>query len=699
MSTAVQKVRISDEQSFAAALLLDKPILRMIMSQAPLADVLNMLCKSVEQQRLGMMCSVLLLDGDGKTLRVGAAPSLPESFSKTIDGVQIGPSVGSCGTAAYLRKPVIVSDIENDPLWADYRAVAASYGIRACWSMPMLSHEGKVLGTFAIYYPEPYSPDAQQLQLIERASHLAGIAIERDRAKAELHAAETRYRALVERLPAITYIAEVGSQGRWHYVSPQIESILGYSQAEWTSEPVPWMSCVHKDDQEIALAAEIRLQEYGEMYKAEYRMIARDGRVLWFRDEAVLLETSDSKVPLMQGVLYDITEHKKLEEQFRQAQKMEAVGQLAGGVAHDFNNLLMLIQAHNERIQNNASGDETIQADALEIQKAVSRATALTVQLLAFSRKQLLQPKIMDLEPVLAEVGRMLARLLAENIELKIETAPDLAKVKIDQGQIEQVMLNLAVNARDAMLHGGTLTIAAENVTLAESQSQKYGAIQAGKYVKLTVADTGCGIAAEDQAHIFEPFFTTKPPDKGTGLGLSMVYGVVKQSGGSIHVFSEEGRGTTFEIYLPQADGAAAVNQQTAFLAGVAGGNETVLLVEDQSGIRDVLSNALERAGYTVLQAEDGEDALRIVREYKNPIHLVITDLMMPNMGGRELVSIVTELRPKTRVLYMSGYAELANTEVEASAPILQKPFSLGTLAAEVRKVLDAPMTQAAASR
>jgi PAS domain S-box-containing protein len=689
MSTAVQKVRIPEEQSFSAALLLDKPILRMIMAQEPLSDILNMLCRSIEQQHPGLLCSVLLLDTDGKTLRHGAAPSLPVSYSEAINGAEIGPAVGSCGTAAYLRRPVIVSDIETDPLWADYRALALIHGLRACWSMPMLSHEDKVLGTFAVYYREPRTPDNQQLQLIERASHLAGIAIERDRAKAELHAAETRYRALVERLPAITYIAEVGAEGRWHYVSPQIQSILGYSPAEWTAEPVPWLSRVHEDDQEIALAAEKKVQQTGEMYKAEYRMIAHDGTVLWFRDEAVLLETLDSKVPLMQGVLYDITEHKRLEEQFRQAQKMEAVGQLAGGVAHDFNNLLMLVQAHNERIQSSVTTNDPVYADAVQIQKAVDRAAALTSQLLAFSRKQFLQPRVLDLKPVLSEVGRMLSRLLEENIQLKIESAPTLAKVKIDQGQIEQVMLNLAVNARDAMPEGGTLTVTAENVVLKESRLWKHGAVQPGKYVRLAISDTGSGMDASTQAHIFEPFFTTKQPDKGTGLGLSTVYGVVKQSGGSVAVYSEVGRGSTFEIYIPQVDGETCTSQEPAAFGKPAIGTETILLVEDQSGIRDMLNEALKRAGYKILAAVDGEEAVRIAKDFDGAIHLVLTDLMMPNMGGRELASIVTRLRPETKVLYISGYAEFGGPDDEVAWPILQKPFSLSALTAQVRTLLD----------
>jgi PAS domain S-box-containing protein len=490
-------------------------------------------------------------------------------------------------------------------------------------------------------------------------------------------------------LPAITYIAEVGAEGPWHYVSPQIQSILGFSPAEWVAEPAHWLTRVHKDDQEIALAAEQKVKETGEMYKAEYRMVARDGTVLWFRDEAVILDTLDSKVTLMQGVLYDITEQKHLEEQFRQAQKMEAVGQLAGGVAHDFNNLLMLVQAHNDSIQSKLSPEDPAYADAIEIQKAVGRAASLTAQLLAFSRKQFLQPRVLDLEPVLAEVDTMLSRLLDQNIQLEIKSAPSLAKVKIDPAQIEQVMLNLAVNARDAMPQGGTLTVAAENAVLEQSKSWKHGSIPAGKYVRLAVTDTGSGMDTKTQAHIFEPFFTTKQPDKGTGLGLSMVYGVVKQSGGSIAVYSEVGRGSTFEIYLPQVEEDSCRQPEPSFPAKPTIGSETVLMVEDQSGIRDMLTEALKRAGYTVLAAADGEEAVRLAKEYKSPIHLVLTDLMMPNMGGRELVSILSKLRPNAKVLYMSGYAEVSELDTEMNAPILQKPFSLNALTAQVRSILD----------
>ena len=341
--------------------------------------------------------------------------------------------------------------------------MALPYGLRACWSTPIATQDGTILGTFAIYYREPRSPDAQHLQLITHATHLAGIAIEHDRAKLQLRAAEDRYRTLVERLPAITYIAELGDAGPWHYVSPQIESMLGFSPSEWLADPMSWMNRIHEDDRAIAMAAEKRFQETHELFQAEYRMFARDGRILWFRDEAVMLHQAEGRPLLMQGVLHDMTEHKRLEDQLRQSQKMEAVGQLAGGVAHDFNNLLMLIQAHNERLKNRFASGEAGLEDSLEIEGAIKRAASLIQQLLAFSRKQVLQTKVIDLNTVVSEVAKMLGRLITNQIDLRVLLAPELTLVKADPGQIERIILNLAVNARDAMPEGGRLLLETRN--------------------------------------------------------------------------------------------------------------------------------------------------------------------------------------------------------------------------------------------
>jgi PAS domain S-box-containing protein len=722
MSIGVQRATNADKPELSAALSqLNEKVLGMIRAQARLPEILEVLCTQIEKQHPDMLCSVLLLDADGTTLRRGASPSLPGEFARAADGIQIGPCAGSCGTAAYRREPVVVSDIATDPLWANSRQVALPHGLRACWSTPIASRDGKILGTFAIYYREPRTPEAEHLQLIENATHLAGIAIEHDRAKAELRAAEARYRTLVERLPAITYVAELGADGPWHYVSPQIETMLGFRPAEWLSDPMNWMNHIHPEDREIALAAEKLFQETHELFQAEYRMCARDGRLLWFRDEGVLLHQTEGQGLLMQGVMYDITERKRLEDQLRHSQKMEAVGQLAGGVAHDFNNLLMLIQAHNEHLRERLAVDDPARKDASEIENAVTRAASLTAQLLAFSRKQVLRPKVLDLNAVLANVSEMLHRLIGENIEVKIVPGHSLGRIKTDPSQMEQVILNLAVNSRDAMPEGGRLTIETHNVELDENGSRSHEGAPAGKYVMLSVTDTGIGMDTETRAHIFEPFFTTKEPGKGTGLGLATVYGVVKHSDGWIWVDSEPGRGTTFKIHLPRVE-ESRVEESRVEEMGVAEsrvlksrveepetlkqmavkpapalsaapkGTETVLVVEDQDGIRDIVRESLRRNGYKVLIAVDGNEALQMASAYEDPIHLLVTDLVMPNIGGRELAQRLIPLRPGMKVLFMSGYSEYSGSdEEETDATILQKPFSLEALARNVRRVLDEP--------
>ncbi|MBZ5682440.1 MAG: GAF domain-containing protein [Acidobacteriia bacterium] len=675
--------------------MLDEQVLAMVMAHAPLPEILKTLCTTIETHYAGLLCSVLLLDVDGQTLRHGASPTLPREYSQAIDGAKVGPSSGSCGTAAYRRQPVIVSDIATDPLWADYRDIALPHGLRACWSMPIASQGGAILGTFAIYYREVRTPDAEHLQLIAHATHLAGIAIERDRAQAELRAAENRYRTLVERLPAITYIAEIGVHGHWRYVSPQIESILGYSPAQWLSDPANWINHIHAQDRETALAAEKRFHETRELFQAEYRMVARGGRILWFRDEGVLLPSSEAQELLMQGVLYDITEHKRLEDQLRHSQKMEAVGLLAGGVAHDFNNLLMLVQGHNERLRARLAPGDPAHKEAVGIEHAVSRAAGLTRRLLAFSRKQVLQPKVLDLNEVLTEVGKMLDHLIGKDITLQVTPSPSLWPIKADPGQLEQVILNLAVNARDAMPLGGQLIIETRNAEISKARSPLDDDALAGKYVILIVRDTGVGMDAETQAHIFEPFFTTKEPGKGTGLGLSIVYGVVKQTGGWTRVESNPGRGTTFEIYLPRAEeppAAAKSKPAGKSLQSMPKGTETILLVEDEEGIRSLTSEFLCAQGYTVLDAMNGEKALRIADGHEDLIHLLVTDMVMPKLGGIELAHRLRKVRPQMKVLFMSGYPEhpaLSSEGAGQPETILQKPFSLDTLAHKVRSVLD----------
>jgi PAS domain S-box-containing protein len=391
-------------------------------------------------------------------------------------------------------------------------------------------------------------------------------------------------------------------------------------------------------------------------------------------------------------VLRDVTERKKLEERLRQSQKLEAIGGLAGGIAHDFNNLLTLITGYSRLLLDQLTSEDPVREKVEEIRKAGERAAALTHQLLAFSRRQVLAPQPLDLNVVVAKMDKMLRRLIGEDIELATAFGAASAWVKADPGQIEQVIMNLAVNARDAMSHGGKLTIETADVVLDKAYARRHVAVTPGPYVMLAVSDTGCGVEAEIQAHMFEPFFTTKEMDKGTGLGLSTVYGIVKQSGGNIWVYSEVGRGTTLKIYLPRLEkGAEAVGPSTA-LAHPVGGWESILLVEDEDSVRSLVRGVLKSNGYKVLEARRGEEALKIAKRHGGPIQLLLTDVIMPRMSGRELAKRLAAQRPEMKVLYMSGYTDSAIVHhgvLDPGMSFLQKPFTPEILARKVREVLD----------
>src|ERR1700756_2861095 len=394
----------------------------------------------------------------------------------------------------------------------------------------------------------------------------------------------------------------------------------------------------------------------------------------------------------------DVTERRALEEQLRQSQKMEAVGRLAGGIAHDFNNLLMVISGYSEFLLERLGAEPHLRGPAQEIASAAERASSLTRQLLAFSRKQMLAPRIVNLNDVATENLKMLTRMIGEDIDLVLVPGQNLWSVRADAGQIDQVIMNLAVNARDAMPSGGKLTIETSNVTLDEEYARLKTPLRPGDYVMVAISDTGAGMDAETQSHIFEPFFATKGP-KGTGLGLSTVYGIVKQSGGYVWVYSEVGRGTTFKIYLPRVAGTGAhVLQVPASIQSqrVEPGTETILLVEDEANLRYLARQYLEKQGYKVVEAADGAVAVQIAVAHEGVIHLLLTDVIMPGMNGRELAQRISEIRPNVKVLYMSGYTENVighNGTLDAGVRLLQKPFNLRDLKTKVREVLDATPT------
>jgi PAS domain S-box-containing protein len=500
---------------------------------------------------------------------------------------------------------------------------------------------------------------------------------------------EELFRLITEN--AADMIAVVTADGKRLYNSPSYEKVLGYS-AEELSQTSPYAQIHPEDQPKVAKAAE-QARSSGVGNRVEYRVRHKNGEWRVLESTASAVSSLDGKVEKLVIVNRDITERRRLEQQLVLSHKLEAIGRLSGGVAHDFNNLLGVIIGYAEALQQDPAGNESYREAIDEILKAGHRAASLTQQLLAFSRKQVLEPKILDLNAVVADIEKMLRRLIGEDIELKIIPAADLGKVKADRGQIDQVIMNLAVNARDAMPRGGLLKIETCNVELREEDRKNRQYIVPGVYVMVSVTDAGTGMDAEVQSHIFEPFFTTKEMGKGTGLGLATVYGVIKQSGGYIFVESEPGRGASFKIYLPRVEGAAFDQPESVAPRQKAHGPRTILIAEDEASLRKLTSNTLNKLGYTVLEAPDAAEAIRIAGLLASKIDLLLTDVVMPGMSGRELALRLVTTRPETKVLYMTGYTDGAIAEhgvLEAGISILRKPFTQAQLIRSLDGIFEA---------
>jgi PAS domain S-box-containing protein len=506
-----------------------------------------------------------------------------------------------------------------------------------------------------------------------------------------LRRSESNFRSLVMNAPY--GICRCDTLGIVQDANPALVAMFGYAGADEIRGR--HLGSLYADAQQWFQTADY-FHTRKEFNKVVTECVRKDG-------VALVARISGRSIPNGKGLgsfeifMEDVTETRTLELQLRQAQKMEAIGRLAGGIAHDFNNLLMVISGYSEFLLERLGPDPQLRGPAQEISNATQRATSLTRQLLAFSRKQMLAPKVLDLNEVVAENLKMLTRMIGEDIDLVMIPGPELGAVLADPGQIDQVIMNLAVNARDAMPQGGKLTIETANVTLDENFARTHTPLLPGAYVMLTISDSGVGMDNDTQTRIFEPFFTTKGA-KGTGLGLSTVYGIVKQSGGFIFVDSQPQRGTTFRAYFPRIDSHAdtAAAPDSVGLPRSVHGGETILLVEDEANLRRLGRQYLETQGYKILEAEDGAAALQIVDGYKNPIDLLLTDVIMPGMNGRELAGQIVKLRPHVRVLYMSGYAENAighDGTLDAGINLLQKPFSLPALKERVREVLDSEPT------
>ncbi len=520
--------------------------------------------------------------------------------------------------------------------------------------------------------------------------HVLHDVTERRRAEEALRYSEERFEVFMDNSPALAWMKD--DEGRYVYCNRTMERVVNKKRSEivgsvgfdlWPKE----IAAVQREH-DLAVLRSGEAHEFSEL-------IPDGGRK---REEWVLkFPFQDSKGRrLVGGIGIEVTERKRLEHQLRQAQKMEAIGQLAGGVAHDFNNLLTIISGYSEMLLSKVPQQAELLNQIQQISKAAQRAANLTKQLLAFGRRQRMALEVLDLNTVVAHLQSMMPGMVREDIELRMALGHDLGRVKADAEQVEQILINLVINARDAMPHGGTLTFETANADITETFARQHLGMKRGPYVMLAVTDTGCGMDAETQARIFEPFFTTKEEGKGTGLGLATVYGIVKQSGGYISVESATEEGSTFRVYLPRLEAPAVAREPATAVAARAGGTETILVVEDEENLRALVRGVLESCGYRILEATSGDDALALSQHHAAEIDLLLTDVVMPKMNGPDLAARLLVLRPEIKILYMSGYADssvVLQGVRDTRYAYLGKPFTPQALEHKVRQVLDSPST------
>jgi PAS domain S-box-containing protein len=621
-----------------------------------------------------------------------AEPGLrPQGVPKPALGIRI--PVADNPAFQYLlahRVPLVVEDAQHDPRLGSTRDLMRQRGTASLLILPLVIR-GDVIGSLGLDAVQPRAFSADEVNLAWSVADQAAGAL----ARARLAQTQRRLTTAIEQAAESVVIADV--QGDILYVNPAFEQITGYRRAEVVGPPLHLPPARGEEEgggqHEPAFYQDLwNTISAGQTWQGRLVNRRKDGTL--YTEETTISPVRDEAGAITHYVALkrDVTRELQLEEQYRQAQKMEAIGQLTAGIAHDFNNLLTAINGFAELLQSKLPATEPAQDMVGKILDAGRRAANLVRQLMAFSRKQIVEPQVLNLNEVLAETEKLLQRIIGEHIRLHTVFAPDLWPVKIDPAQIEQAVLNLAVNARDAMPGGGELTVETANISLDQAYAAGHLETQPGEYTLLAVSDTGVGMSPEVQARIFEPFFTTKERGKGTGLGLASVYGIVKQAGGHIRVYSEEGVGTTFKIYLPRIRQAAQPLRPAEPSYRMPAGDETILLVEDDEGVRLLARHVLGRLGYTLLEAQDGQAALQIASSHPGPIHLLLTDVVMPGMSGKAAAQQLSAGRPSLKILYMSGYTDEAIAHhgvLDPGVAFLQKPFGAMGLAHKVRAVLD----------
>ncbi|MDB5105178.1 MAG: domain S-box protein [Fibrobacteres bacterium] len=656
-------------------------LLEMLAMGESLENVLTATLKFCESHSAGMLCSILLVDRAGKRLHHGSAPSLPPEYMRRIDGSAIGPRAGSCGTAAFLGKQVIVEDIDTDPLWTDYRKIAAPFGLRACWSTPILGPDQQVLGTFAMYYRRPNRPTSGDLHLIGVITHVAALALRCRRAEEER-------RQVFERISD----AFVALDGDWKYtyVNPKAGAFFGREPSSLIGKHI-WTEFPEGVGQKFHLA-------YEKAMKEQIPIVFEDfyppwGR--WFENRIY---------PSPQGLsiyFHDISERRRAEEKIRQSEKMTALGQLAGGIAHDFNNQLSVMLGYAGLLENRLT-DPDLKRFASSIVRAADRSGDLTRNLLSFSRQGHIESVPIDVHDLIVEVIELLGHSLDRRILISKRLDSGLAQVLGDPASLQNALLNLALNSRDAMPGGGRLEFSTEVAELPGvagfpgdrtsdrdafppgprkglhwTGPEEFSDMPAGAYLHITVSDDGTGMTEEVRKRIFEPFFTTKPVGKGTGMGMASVFGTVKTHRGRILVESEVGRGTRFHIYLPLLPSAGEAGTQPkpspAFTRDL-----RVLVVEDEVQIRELISDMLKAGGHTVIGASGGLEALECFRERWREIDLVILDMIMGDIDGYQTFQELKRIDPEAKVILSSGFSPEGKIEAlldEGAQGLLQKPY------------------------
>ena len=613
------------------------------------------------------------------------------------------------GYTLLLDEAVIIEDLTAETRFR-CSPLLREHGIVSGISVP-IAGEGRPFGVLGVYTTRRQSFTQDEIQFMQSVANVLAQAIKRKRAEKALEESERKFRDLREFLPQITERKQMEEElrnlshaveqspvsvvitdrtGLIEYVNPKFVEVTGFMPSEVLGRNPRILKSGKMDP---AVYEQLwRTIASGREWTGELHNKNKNGELFW--EHASISPIIDSRGQIAQFVAIkeDITERKRLEQQLFQSQKMEAIGRLAGGVAHDFNNILTVILGCSDWVLESLEPPDSIRAEVEQIMQAGKRAATLTSQLLAFSRKQIRTPQVLDLNILIADNEKMLRRLIGEDIEIILRLGPDAGEICADRAQLDQVIMNLAINARDAMPSGGKLVLETTRVSLGEAFAHDHVAIKPGLYAMIAISDTGCGMTPEVLAHLFEPFFTTKEHGKGTGLGLSTVYGIVKQNEGYIWAYSEPDHGTTFKIYLPVAGVESATELKTGKKTPELSGRETVLLVEDDPHLRLLVSKLLRRFGYTVLEARNADEAEATSGRYKGPIHVMVTDIVMPGASGRELARKLSQLRPEMKVLYSSGYTNDAialQGIVDPGIAFLQKPFTPDQLARKLREVLN----------